>query len=195
MRSINGLLKKPDFGTVLESDAVKHYEKKGWDQMSIKIEMIGGNLKVSDSGVDVDNCGNLIEELNGWLNNGWKLSGVDGGVYTLEEDKEQLCFVEYNDYVKDYHYYEIVTHATAHLFRMYYDGCLTHVELFGDCNTPGLKLNGEIEEMELESSFVNIIDLRGKTEETINLFRNIEKRTNIRIKDAILEDLSNMQED
>lgn len=159
--------------------------------MTIQIGVRGGKLLTKSGETEIENSGNLIRELNLWLNNGYELVGIVDGIYNLIEDKEQLCFIEYHDYAKDYHYYEVATHATAYLFRLYYNGSLNNVKLFGPCNTPGIGLNGEIEEMELNPSFINIIDLRKKSEECINLFRLLEKRTNIFLKDAILEDLSN----
>lgn len=146
----------------------------------IKIETKEG-LRVSweDSRITLDNCGNLIEELNSWLNNGYKLVKIKDGTYFLDEDEAQLALVEYES--KDgkdteYYYCQIMTQAQAFCIRQYFGAVLD---------------DGNGNEIFIDEDFVKIIDLRGRSSEYIESIRDRKPFTDdFDLLELVLEDLS-----
>lgn len=122
----------------------------------------------------------LIDELNYYMNNGWKLIDIKDGVYGLEIDEEQLCYIEYtdlNDHLNKHIYYcKVLTHADAHLIRQYYD-----------C---------EIEDSygiiyDLNQNKINILDLRFIDKFQIQHFQEEESINNIDLIKLIKENIYN----
>lgn len=67
----------------------------------------------------------LIEELNSYLNNGWKLISIENGVYNLDVDETQLMYVNYFYYDEELEevmtYNKVISHADAYLIRQYFN--------------------------------------------------------------------------
>lgn len=122
----------------------------------------------------------LIDELNYYMNNGWKLVSIEDGVYSLEIDEEQLCYMEYtdlNDHLNKHIYYcKVLTHADAHLIRNYYD-----VEIEDN--------DGIV--YDLNQNKFNILDLRYIDKFQIQFFQEEENDNNIDLLKIVKEYMAN----
>lgn len=122
----------------------------------------------------------LIDELNYYMNNGWKLVSIEDGVYSLEIDEDQLCYVEYtdlNDHLNKHVYYcKVLTHADAHLIRCYYDCWIE--------DNDGIAYD-------LNQNKFNILDLRYIDKFQIQFFKEEENDNNIDLLKIVKEYMEN----
>ena len=143
------------------------------------IKLNGNVVETYWNDVFTNSGDNLCEELNSWLNNGYKLVKVENDSYFLEEDETQLMAVMWlrkdgNDTI-DY-YYQIMTHAKAFCIRQYYDGVL---------------YDDEENEINIDEKDIKMIDLRGCSDEYVKSLKNRKVFTDdFDLLEAVLEDLS-----
>lgn len=128
-----------------------------------------------------DYMGDPIEDLNMWLNSGWKIESIEDKVYTLIEDDIENYFVQYTDKENDIYYAKLMTHSTASLFEQFRGCSFDEVQNGDDEKTITIDLSGE--KLIIES-------LVNANEEYINVKKLLE-REDIDVLELIEEDLSN----
>lgn len=128
-----------------------------------------------------DYIGEPVEDLNVWLNSGWKIESIGQDIYTLIEDERAQYFVQYSDKKNDVYYAKLMTHSTASLFEQY-RGCEFDDVQHGD--------DGKVITVDLTGEKLVIESLVNATDVYIESKKLLENE-DIDILAWIEEDLSN----
>ena len=147
----------------------------------IKIIDYVTEVKVISDGMEIDNNGDLANELNQWLQNGYKITGNKYtrrfNEYEVEVDESQLCRVVYTDHDPYVHYSKVMPFADAWRIKGYLGSNLS------------VEIDGKDIEIDIKEKSLRIFDLRGQSECAIEEVKENDSVT-IDILAAVDDDLS-----